>query len=302
MPTGTRRPSGRCDGCRRARSAVGIGWPEFDTAPLARATRPLHPGSCSVRGCEGDLHSSGLCFRHERRWNTDRAEPLVTFIARSPPLVPGPRCRVAGCDRDSIGRRQLCWFHDNRLKRRHNTATLSSEQLEAWVARERPRLGVHQFSLVGLPEGLRIELLYGLQQRDQAPPPLDPTEVRILLTRLGEAGSLRDADPQAVCESGGTVYNTATRGLFRDLRRHLDRAWAQYTSTTRSSVTCGKWRCWTCASTPPAAGQPPKAWSTSASLNNPGCARLSRTGPAPRALTCSGYGRRCAPARAPPMP
>jgi hypothetical protein len=90
---------------------------------------------------------------------------------------------------------------------------------------------VYQFSLVGLPEGLRIELLYGLQQRDQAPPPLDPTEVRILLTRLGEAGSLRDADPQAVCESGGTVYNTATRGLFRDLRRHLDRAWAQYTST-----------------------------------------------------------------------
>jgi len=230
-PTGTRRPSGRCDGCRRARSAAGIGWPEFDTAPLARATRPLHPGSCSVRGCEGDLHSSGLCFRHERRWNKDRSEPLAMFIARSHPLVRGPRCRVAGCDRDSIGRRQLCWFHDNRLKRRHNTATLSSEQLEAWVARERPRLGVHQFSLVGLPEQLRIELLYGLQQRDQAPPPLDPTEVRILLTRLGEAGSLRDADPQVVCESGGTVYNTATRGLFRDLRRHLDRAWAQYTST-----------------------------------------------------------------------
>jgi hypothetical protein len=99
------------------------------------------------------------------------------------------------------------------------------------VAGERPRLGVHQFSLVGLPEGLRVELLYGLQQRDQAPPRLDPTEVRILLTRLGEAGSLRDADPQAVCESGGTVYDTATRGLFRDLRRHLDRAWAQYTST-----------------------------------------------------------------------
>ena len=87
---------------------------------------------------------------------------------------------------------------------------------------------MHQFCLAGLSERLRVELLYGLQQRDQAPPPLDPTEVRILLGRLGDAGSLRDADPQVVCESGGTVYNTATRGLFRDLRRHLDRAWAQH--------------------------------------------------------------------------
>jgi integrase len=55
--------------------------------------------------------------------------------------------------------------------------------------------------------------------------------VRILLGRLVGAWSLREADPQAVCESGGTVYNTATRGLFRDLRRHLDRLWVQYTRT-----------------------------------------------------------------------
>ena len=227
-PTGTRRPSGRCDGCRRARSAAGIGWPEFDAAPPTRATRPLCPGSCSVPGCEGDLHSGGLCFRHERRWNTDRSEPLAAFIARSRPLAAAPGCRVAGCDRESIGARQLCRFHDNQLRRQHHPAALSGEQLDAWVAGARPRLGVHQFSLAGLPERLRIELLYGLQQRDPAPPPLDPTEVRILLGRLGDVGSLRDADPRVVCESGGTVYNTATRGLFRDLRRHLDRARAQY--------------------------------------------------------------------------
>jgi integrase len=96
------------------------------------------------------------------------------------------------------------------------------------VAGERPRLGVHQFSLAGLPEMLRVELLYGLQHRDQAPPPLDPTEVRILLARLGDAASLREADPLVVCESGGMQYNAATRGLFRDLRRHLDRGWAQH--------------------------------------------------------------------------
>lgn len=229
-PSGTRRPSGRCEGCRRARNTEGISWAAFDAAPPARASRPLLRGSCSVPGCEGDLHSRGLCFRHERRWNNHRAEPLDVFIARSHPLRRAVHCRVAGCERESIGTRQLCWFHDNRLGRHHSPAALSSKQLAAWVAGQQPRLGVHQFSLAGLPERLRIELLYGLQQRDQAPPPLDPTEIRILLGRLGEVGSLREADPHAVCESGGTVYNTATRGLFRDLRRHLDRAWADYTS------------------------------------------------------------------------
>ena len=34
---------------------------------------------------------------------------------------------------------------------------------------------------------------------------------------------------RSICESGGTVYNSATTGLFRDLRLHLDRAWAQHT-------------------------------------------------------------------------
>ncbi len=224
-PTATRRTSGRCDGCRRARVDVGVSWAEFDAAPPPRATRPLQRGNCSVPGCEGDLHCSGLCFRHERAWGKDRTEPVAAFIARVRPLARAAECRVAGCDRESIARRGLCRFHDQRLHRR---GLLTGDELAAWVASERPRLGVHQFSLAGLPELLRTELLYALQQRDQSPPPVDPTEVRILLARLGDAVSLRVADPQVVCESGGMVYNAATRGLFRGLRRHLDRAWAQY--------------------------------------------------------------------------
>lgn len=59
--------------------------------------------------------------------------------------------------------------------------------------------------------------------------PLDPTQVRILLSRLAGATSLRGADPEAICESGGMQYNSATSALFRDLRWHLERAWAQHT-------------------------------------------------------------------------
>ena len=224
-PTATRRTSGRCDGCRRARVDSGLCWTDFDTAPPPRGTRPLRPGNCSVPGCEGDLHCAGLCFRHERAWGKDRTEPVTAFTARARPLARAAECRVAGCDRESIARRGLCRFHDQRLHRR---GILAGDELAAWVAGERPRLGVHQFSLAGLPELARTELLYALQHRDQAPPPLDPTEVRILLARLGDAASLREADPQVVCESGGMQYNAGTRGLFRGLRRHLDRAWAQY--------------------------------------------------------------------------
>ena len=227
-PTGTRRTSGRCDGCRRARSGAGLSWAQFDSAPPPRATRPLQPGRCTVRGCEGDLHCGGLCFRHERSWGKDRSEPVAAFIARARPLTRASECRVAGCERESIVRRGLCRFHEMRLRRQHTIATLSEQELAAWIKNEQPRLGVHQFSLAGLPEMMGVELLYALQQRDQAPPPLDPTELRILLTRLGSAVSLREADPQVVCECGGVQYNSAMRGLFRDLHRHLERAWIAY--------------------------------------------------------------------------
>ena len=224
-PTGTRRPSGRCDGCRRARVSTGLCWADFDAAPPPRAIRPLRRGPCSVPGCQGDLHCAGLCFRHERAWGKDRTEPVAVFIARARPLTRAAECRIAGCDRESIARRGLCRFHNQRLHRR---GLLTGDQLAVWIAGERPRLGVHQFSLAGLSEPLRVELLYALQRRDQAPPPLDPTEVRILLARLGGAASLRGADPQVICESGGVQYNTTTRALFRDLCRHLDQAWAQH--------------------------------------------------------------------------
>ena len=53
--------------------------------------------------------------------------------------------------------------------------------------------------------------------------------MRILLARLAGAPSVREADPAVVCETGGVQYNAATRGLFRDLRRHLDEARAAWT-------------------------------------------------------------------------
>ena len=229
--TATRRTSGRCDGCRRARVGAGLSWAEFDAAPPPRVTRPLQPGRCTVPGCESDLLCSGLCFRHERSWRHDTSEPLEAFMTRARPLSRAADCRVPGCDRESISRRGLCHFHDERLLRTSMATRLAESELAAWIAREHPRLGAHQFSLAGLPELLRAELLYALQQRDLAPPPLDPTMVRMLLARLGDAASLRTAGPQAVCGSGGVQYNPAVRGLFRDLHRYVNQARVRYSGT-----------------------------------------------------------------------
>lgn len=134
-------------------------------------------------------------------------------MARARPLPRLSDCAVAGCAREHVSVRGLCRFHDNRFRRHHDVATVSAAELAGWIAAQQPRLGVAQFSLAGLPELVRYELLYGLQRRDEAPPPLEPTQVRILISRLTGAHSLRDADPQAVCESGGVQYNDSIKGL-----------------------------------------------------------------------------------------
>ena len=98
---------------------------------------------------------------------------------------------------------------------------------------------------------MRFELLYALQCRDEAPPPLgtplprpDPLQVRILISRLDGASSVRRADPKRCVKAVGVQYNSAIKDLFRDLRRYRERAWIQYTGTDLPA-TCGGSSCWT---------------------------------------------------------
>jgi len=118
-------------------------------------------------------------------------------------------------------------FPRQTLRRRHRLG-LSVEELATWVAAERPRLSANQFSMAGLSELVRCELLYALQRRDEMPTPLNPLQVGILVRRLDGSDSMRRADPEAVCEMGGVQYNSIIRGLFQDLRRHVERAWVAH--------------------------------------------------------------------------
>jgi integrase len=230
-PAPTRRHNGRCDSCRKERAESGLSEEAFDSQPRRRRARSTAPGACSVAGCKGEMFCRGLCFVHERAWRRTGL-PLEEFIDRAEPLARRDPCAVAGCGREQVSLRGLCHFHSQHLQyhqRLGDLGSLSGEQLAAWVARQRPRLAAHQFSMASLPELVRYELLYALQRRDETPPPLDPVQVWILMTRLAGTTSIRRADPETICESGGRQYNGVIRGLFRDFRRYLDRAWVAHT-------------------------------------------------------------------------
>ena len=271
-PTATRHHHGRCDGCRRARTGAGLSWEDYDADPPRHPLRPLLPvGRCAVSGCESELQCRGLCFRHERAWRRRSIESVADFAALASPLPRAQDCLVAGCAREHVSRRGLCRFHDNRYLR------TDPASIRRWAGRvgasEQPRLGVHQFCLAGLRELLGVEVLYALQQRDLSPPPMDPPQVRILLARLTGVGSLRDANPEAVCESGGTQYNSATK----DCSGTCASTWnGPGSSTPVPTRTAGD--LWQVAllglhANASAAGRRPTGWSTSGPSSCRGCGK-----------------------------
>ena len=139
-------------------------------------------------------------------------------------------------------------FHDERLPRRRHGLGLSAEELAAWVAAERPRTAANQFSMASLTGLVRYELLYALQRRDEMPPPLDPVQVGILISRLEGASSIRRADPEAICETAASIqlgHPRAVPGPSPPPRAGMDRP-------SRRRPLCrrplGGAACWTCSS------------------------------------------------------
>lgn len=227
-PTPTGRHNGRCDSCRRERHESALSEEAFDLQPRQRGSRSITPGACTVERCEGEMLCRGLCFTHERAWRRTNLT-LEEFTARAQPLAQLDRCDVRGCRREQVSQRGLCQFHDLRLRRDHDLGSLTAEALDDWVSGQAPRLAAaHQFSMARLHELVRYELLYALQRRDEMPPPLDPVQIGILIKRLEGAGSIRRVEPAAVCETGGLQYNSIIRGIFRDLRRHVERGWVAH--------------------------------------------------------------------------
>ncbi|MCA1697454.1 MAG: site-specific integrase [Actinobacteria bacterium] len=122
--------------------------------------------SCAVTGCERSRCCAQWCACHRKRWieaGRPTAESFARAAARAP--VGDHRCDVAGCEFPTTQSSRLCDAHKHTHTRmRDKDAGLNVDGfLAALTAAERRLVPHYDFS--ALPQPLRSELSYALQQR-----------------------------------------------------------------------------------------------------------------------------------------
>ena len=158
-------PEQVCLGCRLRLAANDLELDELDLIP-ARGWR--RPEQCQVTGCPRTWRTPKLplCRAHLHQQRKVLKVGLEAFLARPDvrPLPPCGPCQVTACvsDRDGTSG-DYCRAHVDRwAKARKADPSLNEQQWRATAAAiARPGL----VSLRGLPPGLVIEILFGLQQR-----------------------------------------------------------------------------------------------------------------------------------------
>ncbi|WP_406296513.1 site-specific integrase [Embleya sp. NBC_00888] len=197
-------PHSRCQFCREALRDSGLNEAEFDAGYRRDPQRYLvytRPSRC-IAGSSGDrccrsAASRGLCRSHHARWHrvfrrdglADTDEHLVEWAAGVPGLDAAPCCIVGGCPLDGVVSSGLCGTHYERWKK---AMSQSPEPVpaETWAVTAAPYLTGAQFSLAVLSPAVRLEMLFGLQQRDAIAGRVVPRVVRSLATRLTGFSSL----------------------------------------------------------------------------------------------------------------
>jgi integrase len=158
-------PEQVCLGCRLRLAANGLGFDELDLMPARGWQRPER---CRVAGCPRTWRTPQLplCRAHLHQQREVLGVGLEEFLAHPGvrPLPPCGPCQVTACirDRDETSG-DYCGAHVDRwAKARRADPGLDEHRWRATTpAIARPGL----VSLRGLPPGLIIEVLFGLQQR-----------------------------------------------------------------------------------------------------------------------------------------
>lgn len=164
---------------------------------------------CLVHECMRGQTKYGLCASHAASYARNRLESaedtysLQDWIAhRSPrPLPALPKCRSGHCSKDRLSTEGLCDHHNRQYKtwRKAQGLTSTTEATEAWLERGvEPAMDPEALSSYAsaaatpfglLPEPLRWEFLYAVQQRDLgARAGLHPMLVRSTYGNLRQAG------------------------------------------------------------------------------------------------------------------
>ena len=107
------------------------------------------------------------------------------------PDEPLPACIVPACRRESMTTTtKVCRLHLARY-----TRCSGGEPIDIWARQQLPHIGVHQFMLLNLPERLRWEVLYAVQQRAARGGRIDPENTKAVI-RIMEASSQFGHDEQ----------------------------------------------------------------------------------------------------------
>lgn len=189
-----------CLACQRDWADSALPEAEF-AAGHVPAGRHCSPGgareACAVTRqdvrCARPRSSQGLCVSHYSSWRVywRRGEPSgqQPLAARewaatlaTPYPDPPPACLVGACNGSASSRRGLC---DHHLRLWWNAGKAGQAgTLQRWAAGQIAYLAGYQFCLQTLPEPLRWEVLFALQQHDAPRRTLQPDAVRGAVTEL----------------------------------------------------------------------------------------------------------------------
>lgn len=226
-----------CQTCAKAFKQSNLGVDEFlktyrrPTPRLTTAQRSS-PVRCVVevsgRRCPSKGAIRNICEAHYRQWNKRcRRRPLITFEQwmtsgeLTIPEEPLADCSVAACGRESMNATtKVCRLHWSRYKR-----DLRLEPIDEWVRQQLPHIGVHQFMLLNLPERLRWEVLYAVQQRAARGGRIDPQNTKAVI-RIMEANpsiaTMSKADVDLIAQRHHTTVAVHLHQFARALRNAYD--------------------------------------------------------------------------------
>jgi integrase len=226
--------NGYCALCKGAQKRSSL--PDEDFArtfqPVRRTARIGEPRpACSVtrdgQRCVKESLCKGLCGNHYAQFNGyAKKRDLARWRAIATPFTQTASCLVPTCELSALYSHGLCRHHAPKFRSHRRTEPKAS--MHEWAERQLPYLAAHQFSLVGLAQPLRQEVLYALQQADPWLRIFEPCQVRRLVRDLTGTLTLTGGVPDsALCPRS----TTAVLRLLNRVRTALKAGFAEHCGT-----------------------------------------------------------------------
>jgi len=234
-----------CHSCRSDHKRSGTVLSLSEWAPQAEPPARFEPKvGCLVPDCERGHGGNGLCHSHNARFGRWRKThddgDVAAWIADDRPraLSARPRCRAGACRADGTGRNGLCYGHQSEYLKWERSGGTTGLPVDAdtWLrtTREPPmdseKLTSYSSAAAvpfgALPEPLRWELLYAVQQRDLGGGVLATAELRGTYRALLRSGRTSVVSATLL---GRTSNNPYLLGLLNEWQRHIDdahRSWS----------------------------------------------------------------------------